>query len=92
MRAARAGREGGNRGPREAFYTRLQADFVANQDFLGFWMVNIHQEGRSQRSSASQKRECMPVVHPENRAAGMGEGISRSLQLGATVLAKHLVT
>ena len=33
-----------------------------------------------------------PVVHPENWAAGMGEVISRSLQLEATVLTKHLVT
>ena len=47
--------EGGIRGPREASYTKLQADFVANQDFLGFWMVDICQEGRSQRS-APQKR------------------------------------
>ena len=29
--------------------------FIANQDFLGFWMVDIHQEGHSQRS-APQKR------------------------------------
>ena len=28
---------------------------VANQDFLGFWMVDIHWEGYSQRS-APQKR------------------------------------
>ena len=34
--------EGGNHGPREASSTKLQAGFVANQDFLGFWMVNIH--------------------------------------------------
>ena len=33
--------EGGNRGPREASSTKLQAGFVANQDFLGFWTVNI---------------------------------------------------
>ena len=47
--------EGGNRGPREASYTKLQAAFLDNQDFLGFWTVNIHREGGSQRS-ASQKR------------------------------------
>ena len=34
----------------------------------------------------------MLVVHPENQGAGTGEAISRSVQLGATVLAKHLVT
>ena len=52
-RAARARR--GNCSPREAYHTKLQADFIANQDFLGFWMVNIYQEGRSRRS-AHQKR------------------------------------
>ena len=33
--------EGGTRGPREASSTKLQAGFVANQDFLGFWTVDI---------------------------------------------------
>ena len=47
--------EGGNSGPREASSTKLQAGFVANQDYLGFWMVDICREGRSQRS-APQKR------------------------------------
>ena len=47
--------EGGNHGPREASSTKLQAGFVANQDFLGFWMVDICREGCSQRS-APQKR------------------------------------
>ena len=51
--AARARR--GNCSPREASSTKLQAGFVANQDFLGFWMVDIHQAGLSQRS-APQKR------------------------------------
>ena len=34
----------------------------------------------------------MPILHPENRAAGMGEGISHNLQLGVTMPAKDLVT
>ena len=42
-------------GPREASSTKLQAGFIANQDFLGFWIVDIRREGRSQRS-APQKR------------------------------------
>ena len=54
-RKPRADLEGGNCGPREASSTKLQADFVANQDSLQFWMVNIPQEGHSQRS-APQKR------------------------------------
>ena len=36
--------------------------------------------------------EGMPVVHPENQAAGMGEVIRCSSHLGVTVLTKHLVT
>ena len=47
--------EEGNLGPRVASATKLQAGFIANQDFLGFWMVNIHWEGHSQRS-VPQKR------------------------------------
>ena len=52
-RAARVGR--GNRGPREASFTKLQAGFIANQDSLGFWMVDILQEGRSQRSTPQER-------------------------------------
>ena len=52
-RAARARRV--YRGPREASSTKLQAGFIANQDFLGFWTVDIRREGHSQRS-APQKR------------------------------------
>ena len=52
-KAARAGRV--YRGPREASSTKLQAGFIANQDFLGFWTIEIHREGRSQRS-VPQKR------------------------------------
>ena len=44
--------------------TKLQAGFIANQDFLGFWMVNIHWEGCSQRP-APQKRH---TAHLRRRA------------------------
>ena len=53
-----------NRSLGEASSTKLQAGFVANQDFLGFWTVDIHWEGRSQRS-APQKRH---MVHLRRRA------------------------
>ena len=82
--------EGGNRSPREASHTKLQADFAANQDFLGFWMVDIRREDRSLRSAPQKRRRAS--CNPENRAAGTGERINHSLQLGASVLAKHLVT
>ena len=47
--------EKGNQGPREATSTKLQTGSIADQEFLGFWTVDIHWEGRSQRS-APQKR------------------------------------
>ena len=56
--------ERGNRSPREASSTKLQAGFVANQDVLGFWMIDIRREGHSQRS-ASQKRH---TAHLRRRA------------------------
>ena len=34
--------ERGNHSRREASSTKLQAGFIANQDFLGFWTVDIH--------------------------------------------------
>ena len=42
--------EGGNCVQREASSTKLQAGFIANQDFLGFWTVNIRREDHRQRS------------------------------------------
>ena len=41
--------ERGKLGPREASSTKLQAGSIANEDFLGFWTVDICQEGHSQR-------------------------------------------
>ena len=62
MRAARDGR--GQSRPQRGILYQLQADFFANQDFLGFWMVEIWQEGHSQRS-APQKRH---TAHLRRRA------------------------
>ena len=60
VRAARA--EGGNRSPREASDTKLQADFSANQDFLGLWTIDIHREGRRQGTAPQKKHmyHCTP--------------------------------
>ena len=74
----------GNCGPRDIFSTKLQAGFVANQDFLGFWTVDTRQEGCSQRPGpAPQKRHTAhlrrcTLVHPENQVARMGKAISHS--------------
>ena len=48
-------RKGQSRPQRGILYQTASRSPAANQDFLGFWMVDIHQEGRSQRSSP-QKR------------------------------------
>ena len=59
-------------------------------------MVDFRWKGRIQ-ISALQKRHTAhlrgaSVVHPENQVAGMGAVVSHSPHLGATALAKHLVT
>ena len=88
--------EGGNCGPREASSTKLQPGFVANQDFLGFWMVDIHREGCSQRS-VPQKR-CMAHLRrctscTPRKPSGRDRGGNKSQpQLGVMALTKHLVT
>ena len=58
------GLEGGNRSPRETLPTKLQAGFFAKTSW-----------GPGQSPSASQGA---PMVHPENRGAGMGKAISCS--------------
>ena len=59
-------------------------------------MVDIHREGRSQRSATRRDTrhtwEGAPVVHTENQAAGKGEAIRHTPHLGGTVLTKHLVS
>ena len=71
--------KGGNRGPREASSTKLQAGFIANQDFLGFWMTDIHQEGRSQRSALQKRHTAHLRRHahctPRKLSGGTGEAI-----------------
>ena len=81
--------EGDNRGPREESSTKLQAGSFANQDSLEFWMVNIRQECRSQRS-APQRRHTAHLkgcTHCTPRKPSGWDGGGDKLQL-----AKHLVT
>ena len=86
--------ERGNRSPRVAFSSKLQAGFIANQEFLEL-ADDICQECHSQRLSP-QKRHMTHLrstrVHTENQAAGTGKAIRPKAHLGVTVLAKHLVT
>ena len=48
--------------------------------------------GSQPEISFPEETQGAPVVHTENLVAGTGEGISCSLQLGVTTLAKELVT
>ena len=48
--AVRAGRQGAISAQRQASFTKLSRLLVANYVFLGSWMVDICQEGRSLRS------------------------------------------
>ena len=69
---------------------------VANQDFLGFWMVDIHQESCSQRS-APQKRHATHLRWacplPPRKPSGWDRGGDKMHPPpGETALPKHLVT
>ena len=75
--------EGGSRGPREASSTKLQAGFVTNQDFLGFWTVNIHlrrcagctprkTSGRDRGGDKSQRLRSPNTWSPELLGSGKG--------------------
>ena len=60
---------------------------VANQVFLGSWMVDIHQEGRSQRSAPQKKNtghawEGALTAHLGNRGPGTQGVIRRTVHLG----------
>ena len=56
--------ERGNLGPRDSILYQTASRLpVANQDFLGFWTVDICQEGRSQRS-APQRRHTPEMALP----------------------------
>ena len=71
----------GNLSPREASSTKLQAGSVANQDFLGFWMVEVRWEGHSQRS-APQKRHMARLrgmcLQPLRKLSGWDGGVDKT--------------
>ena len=87
----------GKLSPRDSIpYQTVSRLPVANQVFLGFWMVDIHQEGCSQRS-APQKRHMAHLrrhAHctPRKSLTGMGKAVRYTAHLEVTMLVKHLVT
>ena len=63
----------GNLGPRDGILHQTVSRLpVANQDFLGSWMVDIHQEGHGKRS-APQKRH---TAHLRWRSCGAPRKLS----------------
>ena len=42
---------------------KLQAGFIAYQDFLGFWTVDVRQLSRSQRSAPQKRHEAQVRRH-----------------------------
>ena len=88
--------EAGQPRPQRGVLYQLQAGFVANQDFLGFWMVDIHQEGRSQRSAPQKRhiahlRQVCPLL-PRKPSCWDRGGEKMHRPLGETALAKQLVS
>ena len=83
-------------GPRDSILLQTASRLpVANQDLLGFWTVNIHENGCSQRS-APLKRHMAHLrghacCHPGSPAVGTREAI-RCTVPGESALTKHVVT
>ena len=87
--------ERGNVGPRDSILYQTAIRFpVANQDFLGFWTVDICRQGHSQRSAAQKTHGTPEMARPlctqETGRLGWGRHKRHPL-LGESMLTKHLV-
>ena len=86
----------GKLGPRDGILYQTASRLpVANQFFLGSWTVDIHQEGRSQRS-APQKRHTVSLRRRtccvSRKQSGWDRGGNKTHPLpGESALSKHLV-
>ena len=73
-------------GPRDSIlYQTVSRLPVANQVFLGFWAVDIHQEGHSQRSAPQRRHTALEMtlpLHTQARGAETGEVIRHTTHLG----------
>ena len=86
----------GNLGPRDGILHRTVSRLpVANQVFLGSWTVDIHQEGRSQRSALQRKHTAhlrrRSHCTPRKPSGWDREGDKMHRLPEESVLAKHLV-
>ena len=87
----------GNLGPRDSIHHQTVSRLsVANQVFLGSWMVDIHQEGHSQRSAPQSRHTAHLRQHsccaPRKPSGWDWGGDKTHHPPGKSVLAKHLVT
>ena len=92
---ARAGRRRAISAPETASSTKLSRIPVANQVFLGSWMVDIRQEGRSQRSAPQRRhsphlRRCSRST-PRKLSGWDRGGDKMHCPPGESALTKHLV-
>ena len=67
--------ERGNLGPRDGIiYQTASRLSVVNQEFLGFWMVDICQEGHSQRSASQKRHKARPLYTQKTKHLRRGRG------------------
>ena len=88
--------ERGNCSPREVSSSKLQTGSIADQEFLGFWMVDIRWEGRSQKSTPQKRhtahlRRCDPCI-PRKPSGWNWGGNKMHRPPEESALAKHMVT
>ena len=87
----------GNLGPRNGIFHQIVSRLpVAKQVFLGSWMVDICQEGRSQRSASQRRhmghlRQCFHCT-PRKPSGWDWGGDKTHHTPGESALTKHLVT
>ena len=86
----------GKLGPRDSIlYQTVSRLPVANQVFLGSWMVDILQEGHSKRSALQRRHMAHPRQRshctPRKPSSWDGGGDKMPSTAGESVLTKHLV-
>ena len=61
--------------PETASPTKVETGFqFLTKDFLRFWMVDIHREGRSQRSAPQKRHKAHRTGHAQKLRLGLGRG------------------
>ena len=93
---ARARRRGDNLSPREGILNQTASGLpAANQVFLGYWMVDTHQEDHGQRSAHQRRHTSHLGQHSwcaHRKLRGWDQGGDKTHHPpGETALAKHLV-